>query len=99
MVLGQVGDESGVPHAGVLIEFAEAILDTNPDRLRAARHAVVGAVGEAGLVDAAAVAANFNAIDRVADSTGVPLEDEKAALTEDFREVLGINAFSVGRHQ
>ena len=48
--------------------------------------------------DAAAVAANFNAIDRVADSTGVPLEDEKASLTEDFREAIGINAFAAGRN-
>lgn len=88
-----------MPHAGVLVAFAEAILGTDPDQLSAARQAVVQAVGEAGLVDAAAVAANFNAIDRVADSMGVPLEDEKAALTEDFRETLGINVFAAGRHQ
>lgn len=60
---------------------------------------MISAVGEAGLVDAAAVAANFNSIDRVADSTGIPLEDEKAALTEDFRDTLGINAFAEGRNQ
>jgi len=52
----------------------------------------------AGFVDTAGVIANFNAIDRVADATGVPLEDEKAALTADFRDVLGINTFAAGRH-
>ena len=88
-----------MPHAGVLVAFAEAILGTDPDQLSAARQAVVQAVGEAGLVDAATVAVNFDATARVADSTGVPLEDEKAALTEDFRETLGINAFAVGRNQ
>jgi hypothetical protein len=83
----------------LLIEFAEALLANAPGRLRSAREAVAQAVGEAGLVDAAAVAANFNSIDRVADSTGVPLEDEKANLTEDFRDTLGINAFQVGRNE
>ena len=87
-----------MPHARVLIAFAEAILGNDPERLQRARDAVVAAVGEAGLVDAAAVAANFNAIDRVADATGVPLEDEKAAATEDFRAILGVNAFASGRN-
>ena len=47
--------------------------------------------GEA-LSDAAAVAALFNAIDRVADATGIPLEDDKAAMTETMRAQLGIDA-------
>ena len=96
-MLGKGDDDGGVPHARTLIEFAEAILEGDRERLRVARTAVSAAVGEAGLVDAAAVAANFNSIDRVADSTGVPLEDEKAALTEDFRTTLGIDAFASGR--
>ena len=37
------------------------------------------------MTDTAAVAALFNAIDRVADSTGIPLEDGKAEATADFR--------------
>lgn len=59
---------------------------------------MIAAIGEAGLVDASAVAANFNSIDRVADATGVPLEEEKAMLTEDFRATLGIDDFAAGRN-
>ena len=40
-------------------------------------------MGDAALVDAAAIVATFNAIDRVADSTGIPIEDGKAAATAD----------------
>ncbi len=91
--MGGAGDDSGIPHASVLIEFAEAVLDPDEGRIERARKAVVDAMGEEALVDAAAVAGNFNAIDRVADSTGIPLEPEKAAMTEDFRSALGIDDF------
>jgi hypothetical protein len=37
----------------------------------------------------------FNAIDRVADATGIPLEEEKAAASVDFRAALGLDRFSV----
>jgi hypothetical protein len=94
--MGEAGDDSGIPHAAILIEYAEAILDPDDARLERARQAVVDAMGEAALVDAAAVAGNFNAIDRVADSTGIPLEAEKAAMTEDFRSALGIDDFGKG---
>jgi len=95
--MGEAGDDSGIPHAAVLIEFAEAVLDPDETRLDRARRAVVDAMGEAALVDAAAVAGNFNAIDRIADSTGIPLEDDKAAMTADFRSALGIDEFGKRR--
>ncbi len=95
--MGEAGDDSGIPHATLLIEFAEAVLDPDENRIARARKAVAETMGEAALVDAAAVAGNFNAIDRVADSTGIPLEPEKAAMTEDFRSALGINDFGKAR--
>lgn len=51
-------------------------------------------MGEEALVDAAAVCALFNAIDRVADATGIPLEPDKAADTAEMRRNLGIDAFA-----
>ena len=50
-------------------------------------------MGGAACADAAGVAALFNAIDRVADATGIPLEAEKAAMTEGMRAQLGIDEF------
>jgi hypothetical protein len=47
------------------------------------------------VVDAAAVVGLFNAIDRVADATGIPLEPEKAAASADFRAGLELDRFAV----
>jgi len=92
-LLGQAGDESGIPNAAILLEFAEAAVGTDAARLEAARAAVIDAMGGEALADAAGVAALFNAIDRVADSTGIPLEDDKAEMTEGMRAQLGIDDF------
>lgn len=61
--------------------------------LESARAAVIDTLGTDALVDAAAVAAIFNAIDRVADATGVPIDEDRLAPTADFRKSLGIDAF------
>jgi hypothetical protein len=45
--------------------------------------------------DAAGVVGLFNAIDRIADATGIPLEAEKAEASADFRAALGIDRFDV----
>lgn len=59
----------------------------------AAQTAIVDALGPAALVDSAGVAATFNAIDRIADSTGIPIDEERLEPTAGFREALGIDAF------
>ena len=91
------GGETGVPQGGLLIEFGEAVLGDDLDRLAAARAAIVDAIGGAALVDAAGIVGLFDAIDRVADATGAPLEDWKAAQTESLRGELGINRFDATR--
>jgi hypothetical protein len=80
-----------------MIEFAEAILGSDEARLLRARAAIVAAMGVAALVDAVGIAGLFNAIDRVADATGTPLEDAKAVDTASLREAIGIDAFDAAR--
>ncbi|SVE46317.1 uncharacterized protein METZ01_LOCUS499171, partial [marine metagenome] len=73
-----VGDEprdGGVENGARLIRFATAVLGDDLEELAAARDEIVAVMGGEALTDTAAVAALFNAIDRVADSTGIPLED------------------------
>jgi len=48
-----------------------------------------------GLSDAAGVVGLFNAIDRIADATGIPLDADTAAASADFRAALGLDRFSV----
>ena len=63
------------------------------EALAEARRALLDALGAAALADSCGVAATFNAIDRVADATGIPIDDARIDVTADLREQLGINRF------
>lgn len=95
-ILGETDGDVGIPHADILVEFTEAVWGDDDTRLMTARKEIVGVMGEDALVDASGITATFNAIDRVADLTGIPLEDSKAEDTADLREELGINVFETG---
>ena len=82
-----------MPNGALMIEFAEAVWDSDDARLAAARDAIIAEMGAAALVDSAGIAATFNAIDRVADATGIPIDEERLAPTAEFRAALGIDAF------
>lgn len=86
--------DTGIAHGALLIEFAEAVLGDDEQRLARARAAVQDAMGPAALVDAAGIAGFFNAIDRVADATGTPLDDKTLADTAALRDELRINDFA-----
>ena len=92
-VMGTVDGDGGVSHGGLLVAFAEAVLGDDPDRISDCGQAVSRALGEAAMVDAAAVAAGFNAIDRVADATGIPIDEERVSSTASLRQDLGIDQF------
>jgi hypothetical protein len=94
-VTGGVDGDGGVPHGRLLVAFAEAALGDDDVALMRAGGALHAVLGSAGLVDAAGVIGLFNAIDRVADATGIPLEPEKAAASADFRAALDLDRFAV----
>ena len=82
----------GVAAGEALARYAEAFYEDG-DAFAAARERLHGEIGSEALVDAAGVLAIFNAVVRVADATGIPLEDEKARISADFRGALGINDY------
>jgi len=89
-----VDEHLPVPHAAALGEFAEAVVARDPARTSAARARLHGALGDAGLVDAAATVAAFHGFVRLADAIGIPYTT--AARGEDaatLREQAGINRF------
>ena len=96
LLTGAAGD-GNIPHGALLVSFADAVLGTDDRSLDDIRATIRSRMGDAALVDAAAIVATFNAIDRVADSTGIPIEDAKAESTADIRAALGINQFAEGR--
>ena len=91
---GTAAADTRIPNGHLLIEFAEAVAGSDDDRLQRARAAVQTGMGASALVDSAGIVGFFNAIDRVADSTGTPLDAKTAADTESLRRNLGIDAFA-----
>jgi hypothetical protein len=90
---GTIGEgDGGVAHGAALIRFAEAATRGSED-LADARAALLQAVGGSGFIEAAATVGVFNGLVRVADSTGIPLDDGTRANTGEFRESLGLNAY------
>lgn len=87
------GVDSGITASTQLTEFAEAVVDREETRIAAARTAVANALGKAAMVDAAAVIANFQRMVRIADSTGIPLDEPVMMMTQTIRQDLGLNAF------
>jgi len=86
----------GIPQSGVLLRFANAFMGTDADALTLAREALANEMGPEAMVDAAGVAANFQRMVRIADSTGIRLEsmgDEMDAMTEELNVKLGINKY------
>ncbi|MFM2072843.1 MAG: hypothetical protein RLZZ623_3107 [Actinomycetota bacterium] len=83
-------DDVGLPLGAELLRFASAAADLTdgPEgagraEMGAARAALAAAAGEAAMVDAAAVAANFHMMTRLADGTGAryPAPSLDAAAT------------------
>jgi hypothetical protein len=86
--------DSGVPHGSALTAFAEASVVGTAEEVARARDVVADEMGAEAVVDAAAVAANFQRMVRIADSTGIPLEKPVAIFSVDLRSELGIDAFA-----
>jgi hypothetical protein len=91
-----VGETAGgteqVPYTGLLSAYAEAFYESASD-LADSRARILEEMGPGCLVDAAATVAIFDAVVKIADSTGIPLEDVKADMSEDIRDSLGIDGF------
>ena len=90
--------EDGVTDGGVaageaLAAYADAFFEDG-NGFAVARDRLQAEVGEEASVDAAATLAIFNAVVRIADSTGIPLEKAKAQLSADIRGDLGLNDWS-----
>ncbi len=91
---GVIGDgDGGIPDGKTLIEFAEAVIGDDDARLTTARADVLRTLGAAALVDAAGIVATFNAIDRVADATGTPIDADRIETTAGMRADLGIDQY------
>jgi len=84
---------SNVPHGETLVAFAEAVVGESEAALTVAQQCVLVELGPEALVDAAAVASNFERMVRIADSTGIPLDAVVYERTMDERKALHLERF------
>lgn len=93
------GDEvaTGIPGDKALLAFAEVCLGDDAAAIAGARGQVTEELGEAAMIDAACIVANFQRMVRIADGTGIPLDRQMAAITADLRKDLGINGYSAAK--
>ena len=85
---------SGIPGGDALCRWAEVALGDDGAAIREAREEVRRQLGDPAAVDAAGVIANFQRMVRIADATGIPLDEPVMMLTQDIRDDLSLNAFS-----
>ena len=87
------GDEvAGVAFGAELIAYADAVV-ARSTAVPETRDAVHKSMGDAGVVDAAAVIANFQRMVRIADGTGIAIDGPLDVLSADIRHEIGINEF------
>lgn len=97
--LGAIVDttvDSGVEHGAEILNFVDAVL-TKPGDLAAARNALAAAAGGEFVADVAGVIGNFMRMVRIADGTGIPIDERMVELSADVRDSLGLNEFQSAR--
>ena len=90
---GTGNDTQTVEGERELLAFVDAVIARDTDAISKAGEAIVDLLGTEQLVDAAAVVAHFDAINRVADAAGIELDKPMQGATTDLRDHLGFNKF------
>ena len=71
-----VTNDHDVPHARLLAEFAEAVVARDNINVDILSKSIIKRMGVEAFVDAAATAAGFHGVVRIADATGIPVVNE-----------------------
>ncbi len=91
LVSGESADpDGGVPEGAVLRRFAEAVIRDRHE-VRAAREACRRALGDSRTVQAATIIASFDGINRVADATGIRLDETTDSASGEMIDQLGFD--------
>ena len=88
---GDGSGDGGVAHGRLLIDLVDAVLDREGGDPAVGRRRLAEAAGPDVVVDAAAVLAMFELNDRVADATGVPLDELALDIRLKVGEKLGMS--------
>ena len=94
VVGGERRGDAGVEHGACLLAFTDAVMRGDRDAIRRERAAVRAVLSAEAFVDVCAVIAFFNVVDRVADATGIPLDEPLLLMSGEVRAELGLERFA-----
>ena len=86
--------DAGVEHGALLVALTEAVMGEDEKRLEREREALRAVLSPAAFVDTAAVIGSFNVVDRIADATGIPLDDMIRGASQEVRAELDLARFA-----
>ena len=93
LVNGESSDSDVVPYSNELMNFATAVATRDEDELSRRRDELLAAAGVEILVDAAAVAGNFQRMVRIADSIGIPVDAQRMPAAQPAIDQLDLRRF------
>jgi hypothetical protein len=93
-VVGRPGSDTGVAHGGELLAFTEAVMGDDEAERGRTRERLRAVLSPEAFVDVAATIGAFNVVDRIADATGIPLDDAMRAASAEVRRALDLGRFA-----
>src|SRR5438552_14693346 len=72
--------DAGVEHGGRLLAFTDAAMGEDDALLDRERRALCAVLSPEAFIDACALVAAFNVVDRIANATGIPLDRKSTRL-------------------
>jgi alkylhydroperoxidase family enzyme len=93
-VNGDTRDDGGIEHGAHLVAFTEAVMGEDEAALERERAALRAVLSPEAFVDTCTTVGAFNVVDRIADATGIPLDESLAAMSGDVRRELDLARFA-----
>lgn len=91
---GTDGSDAGVEHGAALVAFVEAAMRKDTAGVERERRRLAALLAPGQFVETAAIIATFEISDRVANATGIPIDEMVDAMSRDFREELKLDEFA-----
>ena len=92
-VTGVPAGDGGVAHGERLVAFTDAAMGNDDGLLAKERNALLAVLSPEAFVDTCATIGAFNVVDRIADATGIPLDQSLIAMSGELREELDLARF------
>ncbi len=93
-VNGAMEGDGGIVHGAKLLAFTDASMGGDDGALERERAALREVLTPEEFVDTCAIIGAFNVVDRIADATGIPLDDTLVSMSKDVCEELDLARFA-----